>query len=75
MRDRADAEDVKGTVLADKIEVIGRQLFERQELSSELKLALVGIRDECQQEGELPLEDMTATVPVRRVEEPCFVAF
>ncbi|RQO68170.1 transcriptional regulator [Aquitalea sp. FJL05] len=38
----------KRAVIADKIAVIEQKIFELQELSSELKLALAGIRDECQ---------------------------
>jgi len=38
----------KRAVISDKIAVIERKIFELQELSSELKLALAGIRDECQ---------------------------
>lgn len=41
----------KRAVIADKIEVIGRKILELQALSNELKLALAGIRDECQQTG------------------------
>ena len=38
----------KRAVIADKIEVIERKILELQALSSELKLTLVSIRDECQ---------------------------
>lgn len=38
----------KRAVISEKIGVIDRKILELQELSSELKLALDGIRDECQ---------------------------
>lgn len=37
----------KRAVIADKIEVIDRKVAELQAMSSELKLALVNIRDDC----------------------------
>lgn len=38
----------KRAVIANKIEVIERKILELQELSSELKLTLAGIREQCQ---------------------------
>ncbi|WP_370541035.1 MerR family transcriptional regulator [Aquitalea sp. ASV11] len=56
--------DQKRAILADKIGVVDRKILELQELSSELKLALAGIRDECQSTGIVVVKDITATAPI-----------
>jgi len=54
----------KCAILADKISVVDRKILELQALSSELKLALAGIRDECQSTGIMVVNDITATAPI-----------
>lgn len=53
----------KRAILVDKIGVVDRKIRELQALSSELKLALAGIRDACESTGSMVVNDITATAP------------
>lgn len=53
----------KRAILVDKIGVVDRKIRELQALSSELKLALAGIRDACESTGSIVVNDITATAP------------
>lgn len=53
----------KRAILVDKIGVVDRKIRELQALSSELKLALAGIRDACESTGSMVVNDITVTAP------------
>lgn len=53
----------KRAILIDKIGVVDQKIRELQALSSELKLALAGIRDACESTGSMVVNDITATAP------------